>query len=82
MFLRSPRYSRTHAGGHWDAPSGFYVALVEKDRIVLYVGVENNAARLYHRVGFQGLAGGDEVEGVETWLELGFDRQRVELGFW
>lgn len=56
--------------------------MVEKDRIVLYVGVENNAARLYQRVGFQGLAGGDEVEGVETWLELGFDRQRVELGFW
>ncbi|KIK30220.1 hypothetical protein PISMIDRAFT_37747, partial [Pisolithus microcarpus 441] len=56
--------------------------LVEKDRIVLYVGVENSAARLYQRVGFQGLAGGDEVEGVETWLELGFDKQRVELGFW
>ncbi|KAI6031477.1 hypothetical protein BKA83DRAFT_4200879 [Pisolithus microcarpus] len=45
--------------------------LVEKDRIVLYVGVENSAARLYQRVGFQGLVGGDEVEG-----------QRVELGFW
>ncbi|KAI6136351.1 hypothetical protein F5141DRAFT_1059511 [Pisolithus sp. B1] len=56
--------------------------LVEKDRIVLYVGVENNAARVYHRVGFQGLAGGGEVAGVETWLELGFDRQCVELGFW
>lgn len=63
-------------------PLRFPSLLVEKDRIVLYVGVENNAARLYQRVGFQGLAGGDEVEGVETWLELGFDRQRVELGFW
>ncbi|KAI6047919.1 hypothetical protein EDC04DRAFT_2886712 [Pisolithus marmoratus] len=73
-----------------DAPSGFSAAsariapayLAEKDRVVLYVGIGNNAARLYHKVGFQGLEGAGEVADVETWLELGFDSRRVNLGFW
>ncbi|KAL4070646.1 hypothetical protein J3A83DRAFT_3239360 [Scleroderma citrinum] len=56
--------------------------LLEKERVVLYVGVDNNAAGVYRRVGFQGLGGSGEVEGVEKWLELGFDKQRVNLGYW
>jgi len=57
--------------------------LYEKEKIVLYVGLGNNAAKVYHRVGFQGLGGtGEEVEGVERWLELGFDRSCVNLGYW
>ena len=56
--------------------------LKEKEKIVLYVGVGNDAANVYHRVGFQGLGGSGEVEGVERWLELGFDRNRVNLGYW
>ena len=56
--------------------------LKEKQKIVLYVGVGNKAAKLYHRVGFQGLGGSGEVEGVERWLELGFDQSCVNLGYW
>lgn len=56
--------------------------LSEKEKIVLYVGVGNNAAQVYRRVGFQGLEGNGEVEGVENWLEIGFDRDHVNLGYW
>ncbi|KAJ3528189.1 hypothetical protein NM688_g8029 [Phlebia brevispora] len=42
------------------------------DKVVLYVGYENNAQKVYHRVGFVGLCGTEKVEGVEDSLELGF----------
>ncbi|KAG1747345.1 hypothetical protein EDB19DRAFT_300124 [Suillus lakei] len=52
-------------------------------QVVLYVGTENRAKKLYDRVGFQGLReGSPEVDGVERWLEIGFDRAEVELGHW
>lgn len=42
------------------------------DKVVLYVGYENNAQKVYHRVGFVGLCGSEKVEGVEDSIELGF----------
>ena len=58
--------------------------LLTKDAIVLYVAHDNPAAAgVYHRVGFQGLSESKaRVEGVENWLELGFDREMVRLGHW
>jgi len=45
-----------------------------KESVVLYVGHENSARRVYHRVGFVGLSGNPEErpEDVEDALELGF----------
>ncbi|KAI0931511.1 hypothetical protein AcW1_001100 [Taiwanofungus camphoratus] len=43
-----------------------------KDCVVLYVGHDNSAQRVYDRVGFAGLCGKDKPEGVEDSLELGF----------
>jgi hypothetical protein len=41
------------------------------------------AAKVYHRVGFVGLDENDyTAEGVEDWLEIGFDRKYVQLGHW
>ncbi|KAI0673663.1 hypothetical protein C8Q78DRAFT_968553 [Trametes maxima] len=45
---------------------------VHKERVVLYVGHENSAQRVYDRVGFVGLCGKDKPESVEDSLELGF----------
>lgn len=57
--------------------------LKTKESVVLYVAHDNNAAKVYHRVGFVGLAGsGESVKGVEPWLEIGFDRNVVKLGHW
>ncbi|KAF9463588.1 hypothetical protein BDZ94DRAFT_605393 [Collybia nuda] len=55
-----------------------------KNSVVLYVAHSNHgAAKVYHRVGFQGLSADDDpVEGVYPWLELGFDQNEVELGHW
>ena len=51
--------------------------------ISLFVGVANRAAVVYNRVGFVGLnPNSPPVPGVETWLEIGFDRQHVQLGHW
>lgn len=51
--------------------------------IALFVGVDNRAANVYHRVGFVGLVpNAAPVPGVETWIEIGFDQQRVQLGHW
>ena len=50
------------------------------DTVVLYVGYENNAQKVYHRVGFVGLCGSERVEGVEDALELGF--ARTARGHW
>ncbi|KAH7886039.1 hypothetical protein F5I97DRAFT_1808513 [Phlebopus sp. FC_14] len=43
-----------------------------KESVILYVGHENSAQRVYDRVGFVGLCGKDKIEGVEDALELGF----------
>lgn len=45
-----------------------------KESVTLYVGHENSARRVYHRVGFVGLSGKleDRPEDVEDALELGF----------
>ncbi|KAG0707459.1 hypothetical protein DFH29DRAFT_844488 [Suillus ampliporus] len=58
--------------------------LLEKyEQVVLYVGVENDARRVYDRVGFKGLSeGAPAIDGVENWLEIGFDQAKVELGHW
>ncbi|OJT08416.1 hypothetical protein TRAPUB_599 [Trametes pubescens] len=45
---------------------------VGKESVVLYVGHENSAQRVYDRVGFAGLCGKDKPEAVEDSLELGF----------
>ncbi|OJA19567.1 N-acyltransferase superfamily [Rhizopogon vesiculosus] len=53
------------------------------EQVVLYVGVGNPAAKVYDRVGFQGLTeGSPAVGGVEHWLEIGFDQAKVDLGHW
>lgn len=58
--------------------------LETKHYVVLYVAHDNSAARVYERVGFVGLGQGPQknVPGVERWLEIGFDRSRVDLGHW
>ncbi|KAI0095041.1 hypothetical protein BDY19DRAFT_880874 [Irpex rosettiformis] len=58
--------------------------LKTKERVCLYVAHNNPAAaKVYHRVGFLGLGpGGEPVDGIDRWLELGFDRSKVELGHW
>ena len=43
----------------------------KKESVVLYVGHENSAQRVYDRVGFAGLCGKPKPEGVEDSLELG-----------
>ncbi|KAG8744638.1 hypothetical protein FRC10_009671 [Ceratobasidium sp. 414] len=49
--------------------------------VVLYVGHDNSAARVYHRVGYQGLAEGvPRPREVENWLEIGF--QGTDRGHW
>jgi hypothetical protein len=54
-----------------------------KEKIVLFVGNDNPAAKVYNRVGFVGLdKNKPAVEGVERWLEIGFDRRRVQQGHW
>ena len=58
--------------------------LQTKESVVLYVAHDNpTAAKVYHRVGFVGLSeDGAPVEGVDPWLELGFDQEKVDLGHW
>jgi hypothetical protein len=58
--------------------------LLTKESVILYVAHDNHgAAKVYHRVGFQGLsADAAPVEGVDPWLEIGFDRNQVKLGHW
>jgi len=55
----------------------------KKEKIALFVGLENRAANVYGRVGFVGI-GKEAVptEGVDTWVELGFDTRYVTLGHW
>ncbi|KAJ7503146.1 hypothetical protein B0H11DRAFT_620286 [Mycena galericulata] len=58
--------------------------LMTKQSVALYVAHNNPAAtNVYHRVGFMGLAdGAAPVDGVESWLEIGLDRSKIELGHW
>ena len=51
---------------------------------MLYVAHNNPAAaKVYDRVGFLGLGPtSSSVPGVDSWLELGFDRAVVTLGHW
>lgn len=58
--------------------------LQSKESVVLYVAHNNPAAaKVYDRVGFVGLSSRNgPIEGVDSWLELGFDRHLVELGHW
>jgi len=54
-----------------------------KESVVLFVGIGNNARSVYDKVGFVGLGANDgPVEGVDRWLEIGFDERRVDLGHW
>jgi hypothetical protein len=67
-----------------ESDQNLHSLLLTKESVVLYVGHDNpGAAKVYHRVGFLGLAGNaDPVEGVDHWTEIGFDRTQVELGQW
>ncbi|KAH9858327.1 hypothetical protein C2E23DRAFT_177067 [Lenzites betulinus] len=53
---------------------------VGKESVVLYVGHENNAQRVYDRVGFAGLCGKDKPDAVEDSIELGF--AGTDRGHW
>ena len=55
-----------------------------REAVVLFVGCENPAARVYHRVGFQGLGTiiDGTIDNVDRWLEVGFNRNKVTLGHW
>lgn len=56
---------------------------LQKDKVVLYVGNGNPAANVYGRVGFLGIGKGAlPAEGVDPWVEFGFDQKYVELGHW
>ncbi|KIL60480.1 hypothetical protein M378DRAFT_110166 [Amanita muscaria Koide BX008] len=50
-----------------------------KESLVLYVGVDNPARRVYDKVGFVGV---DTDESLDRWCEIGFDREHVDLGHW
>ncbi|KAJ7286986.1 hypothetical protein C8J57DRAFT_1495468 [Mycena rebaudengoi] len=55
--------------------------LLTKESVALFVAHDNPAAtNVYHRVGFLGLQGGAPVNGVDSWLEIGLDRTKIELG--
>ncbi|KZT72883.1 hypothetical protein DAEQUDRAFT_663355 [Daedalea quercina L-15889] len=51
-----------------------------RDCVVLYVGHDNNAQRVYDRVGYAGLCGKDKSDRVEDSLELGF--RGTHRGHW
>lgn len=55
-----------------------------REAVVLFVGCENPAARVYRRVGFGGLDTiiDGTVDNVDRWLEVGFNRNKVTLGHW
>ena len=52
----------------------------KKEKVVLYVGHDNSAQRVYDRVGFAGLCGKPKPDGVEDSLELGF--VGTDRGYW
>jgi len=56
---------------------------MQKYAVALYVGRDNPAANVYGRVGFLGIGKGAlPVEGVDPWVEYGFNQSYVELGHW
>lgn len=51
--------------------------------MALYVGVTSMDAKVLRRVGFVGLEpNAFSVDGVDHWIEYGFDRNHVNLGHW
>jgi len=53
--------------------------ILTKESVVVYVAHDNpDAAKVYRRAGFVGLEG-KTVEGVDPWVETGFDRSEVRL---
>ena len=52
----------------------------KKKSVVLYVGRNKPALKVYERVGFNVFDG--VSSGIASWKELGFDRQKIELGHW
>ncbi|OBZ66124.1 hypothetical protein A0H81_13901 [Grifola frondosa] len=55
-----------------------------KSKVILYVAHNNPAAaKVYEHVGFVGLSNDDQgVQGVDSWLEFGFDPSKVTMGHW
>jgi predicted GNAT family acetyltransferase len=55
-----------------------------KEKVILFVAHDNTKANgVYHRVGFVGLkSAAGSVPLVGPWLEIGFDKEFVELGHW
>ena len=53
-----------------------------KEMISLYVGTTDRARRVYADAGFIGLGNSGVQEGIENWVETGFDRSQVDLGHW
>jgi len=51
-----------------------------KERVVLYVGYDNRAMRVYDKVGFVGLFEPEKPDGVEDVLEVGFTG--ADRGHW
>ncbi|KAF7289276.1 N-acetyltransferase domain-containing protein [Mycena indigotica] len=57
--------------------------LSTKTAVALYVGHDNPARFVYHRCGFLGLANDASLHaGVESWIEIGLDQSKVQLGHW
>ncbi|KAG9222509.1 hypothetical protein CCMSSC00406_0002844 [Pleurotus cornucopiae] len=61
--------------------------LKTKESVVLYVGHSNEAQSVYARTGFMGLddlrhSFRDREDGMDKWLEIGFDKDKVDLGHW
>ncbi|KAI0830569.1 hypothetical protein BC628DRAFT_880411 [Trametes gibbosa] len=58
------------------------ILFTTKENIVLYVAHNNPAAaKVYGRVGFVGFSS-SENGSVDSWKEVGFDREMVQLGHW
>ncbi|KAJ7579311.1 hypothetical protein C8J56DRAFT_796606 [Mycena floridula] len=56
--------------------------IASKQQVALYVAFDNAAANhVYRKVGFLGLDG-TPVEGVDPWMEIGFDQTKTSLGYW
>ncbi|TFK26337.1 hypothetical protein FA15DRAFT_588787 [Coprinopsis marcescibilis] len=54
-----------------------------KSQVALFVGNSNPASIVYDRVGFRGLQERSQrIEGVDRYLEIGFDRRVVCSGHW
>lgn len=63
----------SHLAGFNDSPPETSLFACGKNAVVLYVGQDNSAQRVYDRVGYVGLCGKPRPEGVEDALELAFE---------